>query len=443
MCISFNKYSVIDECYYKATLENGLEVIVFPRKSSYKTIMSASVKFGSGNSAFKLPGDSNIRYIPAGLAHLLEHLLFWKDGKDSFLNDNDIETNGYTADNHTCYTIEFAEPSKFKVNAEKLLDLAFIPSFNENNLNVEKKIVSQECDEDNCSYHTIKRTLTRQAYGCHPNQELYNGYCDAYGTYKNELDKITLDLLLECHDVFYRPQNMLFTIIGDVDLKEVASFMEEYFADKQFKPFIDVSYPAFNLNDEEGQKKSNVIESLGGFEAGIMLKLNTKEYYEHLKNASLRLLSNVTLDLASFLVFSKSGLLNEYLLQEEISLGEFLTEYKLNDAYRHLLVTYFNPVYCYPNITSKMISFLRFIKSKNFSNQKFMWAKKMLYTRMLMSFNSNSELLESLLELYYAGIDFSEYIKCVLSISKEEMKRELSFILDNGSFYTVYSMEKD
>ena len=68
------QYPELDETLYRETLENGLTVLVVPRKGFTKKLAYFVTDFGSIHTDFRLDGKEY--HAPAGVAHYLEHKMF-------------------------------------------------------------------------------------------------------------------------------------------------------------------------------------------------------------------------------------------------------------------------------------------------------------------------------------------------------------------------------
>ena len=79
------QYPELDETLYRETLENGLTVLVVPRKGFTKKLAYFVTDFGSIHTDFRLDGKEY--HAPAGVAHYLEHKMFDLPGdREAFIN---------------------------------------------------------------------------------------------------------------------------------------------------------------------------------------------------------------------------------------------------------------------------------------------------------------------------------------------------------------------
>ena len=99
----------IKEKAYVETLENGLKIIIVPKKNTNKKYIIWGVHFGSIDNHFIMPSTGEEVYIPDGVAHFLEHKMFeQQNGTNSLdtLMALGLDANAYTTNDHTAYLFE-------------------------------------------------------------------------------------------------------------------------------------------------------------------------------------------------------------------------------------------------------------------------------------------------------------------------------------------------
>ena len=69
-----NKY--VKEKLYTEKLENGLTVMIIPRKNVIKKYIIFGTNFGSIDNTFILKGETEKKSVPDGIAHFLENKMF-------------------------------------------------------------------------------------------------------------------------------------------------------------------------------------------------------------------------------------------------------------------------------------------------------------------------------------------------------------------------------
>ena len=135
----------IKETAYIEKLENGLEVIIIPKKNATKKYVIWTTKFGSIDNKFVVPQTKQTIEIPDGVAHFLEHKMFeQKDGTNSLdtLMALGIDANAYTTNDHTSYLFECTD--HFYEGLDELMDYVQNPYFTDENVEKEKNIIAQE-----------------------------------------------------------------------------------------------------------------------------------------------------------------------------------------------------------------------------------------------------------------------------------------------------------
>src|SRR5699024_8165737 len=103
---SMNKkiYEQITETLYEEVLENGLKVYLLPKKDFQKTYGLFSTNYGSIDNIFGYAGEE-LKSVPDGIAHFLEHKLFEKEEGDVFqkFGDQGASANAFTSFTRTSY----------------------------------------------------------------------------------------------------------------------------------------------------------------------------------------------------------------------------------------------------------------------------------------------------------------------------------------------------
>ena len=121
-------------------LENGLQVIIIPKKNIQKKYIIWATHFGSIDNKFIDYETKKEITIPDGVAHFLEHKMFeQKNGVDSLytLMALGIDANAYTTNDHTAYLFECT--NNFYEGLDELMDYVQNPYFTE-----QKDIVMKE-----------------------------------------------------------------------------------------------------------------------------------------------------------------------------------------------------------------------------------------------------------------------------------------------------------
>ena len=212
-------YPNLGETVYECRLKNGLQVAIVPRFGFQKKIAYFVTDFGAIHTEFTLDGET--LSVPGGIAHYLEHKMFDMPGYDVSARFAQLgaNVNAFTSYDLTAYYFSCTE--NFYDCLETLLDFVSTGYFTEESVEKEQGIIGQEIgmNEDNpdtCIFESMVECL----YEKHPVT------VPILGT-RESIARITSELLHKCHKAFYRPDNMLLCIVGDVDPKKVVRLAEK------------------------------------------------------------------------------------------------------------------------------------------------------------------------------------------------------------------------
>lgn len=213
-------YPELDETLYTCRLENGLRVIVVPRKGFTKKLAYFVTDYGSIHTDFVL--DGKVHKAPAGVAHYLEHKMFdlpgSRDVSAEFARMGAM-TNAFTSYDMTAYY--FSTTENFDGCLKLLLEFVSTPYFTIESVEKERGIIDQEIGMNLDSPDSvIFDNLMESLFHCHPIRVPILGNCE---TIRN----ITPEVLYGCHRAFYTPDNMLLCVVGDVDPEGVADIARE------------------------------------------------------------------------------------------------------------------------------------------------------------------------------------------------------------------------
>lgn len=208
-------YPELSEQLFRCTLPNGLTVVVVPRPGFSKKLAYFVTDYGAIHTDLSL--DGNPVRVPAGIAHYLEHKLFDMPQGDVMAQFAALGAipNAFTSYDLTAYY--FSCTDHFQENLRLLLDFVSTPYFTNESVQKEQGIIGQEIgmNEDNPDTRIFENLMTAM-YRRHPIRE------PILGT-RETIAQITPQLLETCHKAFYRPNNMLLCVVGDVNPDEVAA----------------------------------------------------------------------------------------------------------------------------------------------------------------------------------------------------------------------------
>ena len=209
------EFPELDEVLYRETLENGLTVLVLPRKGFSKSLAYFMTDYGSVHTRFSLDGTEYT--APAGVAHFLKHKLFdMPGGRDISAEFARLGamTNAFTSYDMTAYY--FSCTDHFDACLKLLLEFVSTPYFTGEGVAKEQGIIDQEIGMNADSPDTmVFENMVGELYHIHPVRVPILGTSET-------IREITPEVLRLCHRAFYTPGNMLLCVVGDVDPDAVA-----------------------------------------------------------------------------------------------------------------------------------------------------------------------------------------------------------------------------
>ena len=213
------RYPDLQETLYREILPNGLPVLIVPKPGFTKKLAYFVTDFGSIHTAFTVDGEN--RTAPEGIAHYLEHKLF--DMPDGDVTEAfaalGASVNAFTGYDMTAYYYSCTE--HFEECLRLLLDFVTTPYFTEGSVKKERGIIAQEIgmNLDNPDTQGFEM-LMGAMYRNHPVGQPILGTADS-------IQQITPNVLEQTHRAFYRPDNMLLCVIGDVNPEQVRQIAME------------------------------------------------------------------------------------------------------------------------------------------------------------------------------------------------------------------------
>ena len=212
-------YPQVGETLYKTKLPCGLQVAVLPRPGFTKKLCYFVTDFGAIHTEFTMDGKAYS--VPAGVAHYLEHKLFDMPDRDvvEAFSAMGAVPNAFTGYDMTAYYFSCTE--HFYENLRLLLEFVTTPYFTEESVAKEQGIIGQEIGmNEDSPENRLFELLAGTMYEKHPIRTPILGTRDS-------IARITPQVLTDCHRAFYRPENMLLCVVGDVEADKVAEIAEE------------------------------------------------------------------------------------------------------------------------------------------------------------------------------------------------------------------------
>jgi zinc protease len=203
------------------TLENGLQIIVWPDHDIPNVALYYFVRAGSRN---EYPGIT-------GLSHFFEHMTFNGTSDLDPGEFNEImeaaggANNAYTSTDVTVYTDWFprtALETIFELESDRLQNLDFDAEVVEK----EREVVYSErrTTVDNNNLLKLYEQVRATAFIAHPYQFPIIGW-------PSDIESWTRDDLIAFYETYYSPNNITMVVTGDVTAEDVFELAEDYLED--------------------------------------------------------------------------------------------------------------------------------------------------------------------------------------------------------------------
>lgn len=238
--------------------DEGLPIYMLVNKNVSNYYLTLNVKYGSIHTEFKPKSLKRFIKVPDGIAHFIEHLMFYQpDGTTAheYFNKLGSTINACTTQDFTYY--EVLSSSNFKENLNYLLDYVYTPYFTKENLQAEKDIITEEIKmyEDDIDFNLILKTH-ECLWHKSKRKNLISGTIES-------LKKITIDNLNLVYENFYHPENMFLVITGNFNPEEAVAIVNQNLQQKNFfkydKPIIKEEKEPSKVVTKYYEEKNNIL----------------------------------------------------------------------------------------------------------------------------------------------------------------------------------------
>ena len=407
--------SKVKEKLYIEKLENGLTIIIIPKKDVQKKYVIWGTNYGSNDSKFIVPGENKETEVPKGVAHFLEHKMFEQEnGINSLdtLTALGVDANAYTTNDHTAYLFECTE--NFYPALDELMDYVQHPYFTDENVEKEKGIIGQEIMmyDDYPEWKVYLNALEAMYYE-HPVK------LDITGTIET-ISHINKEILYKCYNTFYNPSNMAMVICGDFEPLELIEEIKKRLVNREANGEIKRIYPKEpeNVVRNKIEQKMDVSQPL--FTIGIKDKI-VEEKERVKKHIAIEILLNM--------LIGKSSKLYKNLYDKEILFSVPSLDYEFARGYAHVLITGQSKkpedvFECFKEEVEK-------VKQNSIDSKEFDRIKKRIYGEYIKEYNDVSDISRMFLSDFFKGINSFDYLEEITIINKEYVEQVLNEVFKN------------
>lgn len=201
-------------------LDNGLRVLVHEDDSTPMAAVNVLYNVGARDESPE----------KTGFAHLFEHLMFGGSANIPSFDDpiqmaggeNNAFTNNDITNFYDFLPVENIETA-FWLESDRMLSL----NFDESVLDIQRRVVLEEFKETclNQPYGDVWHHLSELAYTVHPYQ------WPTIGKIPKHVEDATLEDVKEFFFKFYRPNNAILVVAGNVKTADIKALSQKWFAD--------------------------------------------------------------------------------------------------------------------------------------------------------------------------------------------------------------------
>ena len=402
----------IKEKAYIEKLENGMKIIIIPKKNTKKKYVIWGTHFGSIDNRFIMPQTGEEVFIPDGVAHFLEHKMFEQpDGTNSLdtLMALGLDANAYTTNDHTAYLFECTD--NFYEGLDELMDYVQHPYFTDENVEKEKGIIGQEINmyDDDPGWQ-LYINIMNCLYKDNPIK------LDIAGSIES-ISKITPDVLYKCYNTFYHPSNMVMVLCGDFEPEKLLQEVKNRLIPKENQGEIKRIYPQKENSINKPEKTAQMEVSLPMFMMGFKDIENSAEN---------RIQKHIAIEILLNMLIGKSSDLYKELYENGILLAQPELDYEWSHEYAHVLISGFSQK---PELVKQKIDEeIEKMQKDGLNEENFNRIKRKIYGDYVIEYNSVANIGRMFLADSMKGINSFDYIEDFETVTKEYTQNVLNEI---------------
>lgn len=404
----------IKEKVYIEILDNGMKVIIIPKKNTEKKYIIWGTKFGSIDNHFIEPSTGKEVQVPDGVAHYLEHKMFEQEnGVDSLykLMSLGLDANAYTTNDHTAYL--FGGTSNFYEGLDELMDYVQHPYFTDENVEKERGIIGQEIGryDDEPGWKLYVNTMDC-LYTQNPIKRDIAGTVDS-------ISKITKETLYSCYNTFYHPSNMIMCVSGDFEPEKILEEIKKRLLPKEKMSEIKRIYPPNESKINKKYKEQKMDVNIPIFMVG---------YRDILENEN-KVKKQIAIIIILNSLLGESSKIYQEMYEEGLLMSPLSFDYEFSEEYAHVLITgqSENP----EKVNSKIVEVLT---NNKIEESDFRRCQKALYGETVSIYDDVEDIGRVFLQDSIKGINTLEYIdefknidiNYINKIKNELFKEEMS-----------------
>jgi len=416
-----------DEFIYTETLTSGLRIAIHPKAEFQNTLVTLQINFGGACLGYRI--DNQIKKIPAGVAHFLEHIMFHNNqfNLPKRFAESGADINAYTSKSITAY--------QFKtINHIDELLKSFMNNFigfcmSEEVIAKEREIIVHEIMMSDDSIHfDMHQKLMRMMYSD------YSIHSDVGGTIK-DIKQINHQMLEETFNTFYHPENSTLIITGNVDPEAIMKQLREHaYNKKQWPAFPNIQPTIIHKprRIHHTQKRTTEIE-----EPMITYAVRIPN---HFIAASNREFLHIALSSIVANVFGLGSQTFDYLEKNKLMNVSFFTKLTLERTYGYIKIfIQTNKVKRYKETISKIIED---ISEKPLDKEFFTINKRNIMGNYITLFDSLSQVHDLLCNTMIESVQVDDYLEHIMTHSIEDLTPYKKIFVPENIYSITYLKAK-
>ncbi len=415
--------SKVKEKLYIEKLENGLTIMIIPKKGVQKKYVIWGTNYGSNDSKFVVPGETQETEVPKGVAHFLEHKMFEQEsGVNSLdtLTALGVDANAYTTNDHTAYLFECTE--NFEPALDELMDYVQHPYFTDENVEKEKGIIGQEIMMyDDYPEWRVYLNALEAMYHEHPVK------LDITGTIET-ISHIDKEILYKCYNTFYNPSNMVMVVCGDFEPEKLLQEIKNRLIVQKANGEIKRIYPEEpeDIVQEKIEQKMDVSQPI--FVIGIKDKLaDTKE----------RVKKHIAIEILLNMILGKSSKLYKELYDEGLLFSTPSLDYEYARGYAHILITGQSP-----DPEKVYERFKQTVANMKIDSTEFNRIRKRIYGEYIKEYNDVEDISRMFLSDFFKEMNSFDFLEEITVINEEYVEQVLKDVF-NDKKMVISVIKKD
>lgn len=229
-----------------SALDNGLKILTVNNPVSPTASVQVWYRVGSRNER---PGIT-------GASHIFEHMMFKGTERfplgtfDRIIQENGMSNNAFTSHDYTAYFENLARDRieiAFELEGDRMQGLLLDPEEFASELSVIREERRQTREDP--PYGLLSETVEAAVFQAHPYHWPVIGWM-------TDLETITREDLLAYYKVYYRPNNAVLVVAGDVAHEDVVALAEKHFG--RIAPGPDVPEVRVKEPEQRGERTVRV-----------------------------------------------------------------------------------------------------------------------------------------------------------------------------------------